>query len=317
MKKDRNQKRLQLLEEGLTPREWAVMLAARIRRFDTFVEYIECIDDGGLEVIAHRRLVDGARRRGKRDGKTEGVIAKEANEAQFEFLVLKHLIVQTQQFTRDQICPWHLMLSLAMERLKGLGLEVVCESMVVIAKADTHFGLENVNDTDGLGAWVRAAQRAKKERIDSNETRFLERLETEINSLRNLVSEIQCYRSAIQLLETDLLEGHKILARDIANGLDRVSEHAKGAVEYSRGILSGCRKLRNRDNGIDGRLDCEKVSVQLFEWDDAAPSANEVNGLKDSWITKAQRQARLAWETSGSKQITYSRAKQILMPREV
>ena len=58
MKKDRNQKRLQLLEEGLTPREWAVMLAARIRRFDTFVEYIECIDDGGLEVIAHRRLVD-------------------------------------------------------------------------------------------------------------------------------------------------------------------------------------------------------------------------------------------------------------------
>ena len=188
--------------------------------------------------------------------------------------------------------------------------------MIAIAKADTLFGLENVNDTGGSGAWVRAAQRARKDRIESNETRFHERLETAINSLRNLVSEIQCNRGAIRLLETDLLEGHKILARDIADALDRAAEHAKGVVEYSHGILSGCRKLGNRDNRIGGGINCETDSVSRFEWQDAVPDPDKIGRLKDSWVTTAKRCALLAWETSGTTQITYSRAKQILMPRE-
>ena len=100
MKKDRNQKRLKLLEEDLTPREWAVRLVGRIRSFPTFANYLDDTNESGVEIIAFRRLVDGVKRRGKRDGKTETAIVKAANEAQREFLAFKQLILHTQRLTR-------------------------------------------------------------------------------------------------------------------------------------------------------------------------------------------------------------------------
>lgn len=270
-------KRLEKIEDKLTPKEWAIRFADEIRKYPSIDELCLAQIKTGVSTVhtAQEKLVEqaAARHPGR---KAYAEQRADVKRTQIEFETLKNLVFKVNETVTKRAENAGTEAALKMQTLQTIILQdafgqTACKVSAWI-KGQKTTGRKRDTALQGLLAELTAYAG------NSDEIGFRTMADVWGDAVRALGFDLLCHKAAVARLQDTYFDGHAILALDTEAGLD-------ASIQTTRQAADHCNEYLTARGNPHSPL---KINVDAL-----SPSHKAVKSLADYWLTPARDEAIL------------------------
>lgn len=247
-------KRLDAVEVGLTPKEWAIRLADKMRSVPTEADFYVAIAKGTFEESPHIRpykaLAEQAKQRHPGKAPDDHRAMVRANRSlRMEYHALKRLIVSANDHVKTAGNIAGLKAALKLARLETIVLQDAFGRTARKA-AEWIEEYKTADEEEEANRQGMLSELSAYSGIDFGEKwsdsvplpggirmRFPSVIEDWIVEVSALANEVYSHRYAVQIIQDDHFDGHPILFRDVEAALDAAIQTLEDGVETFNSYL--------------------------------------------------------------------------------
>lgn len=268
-------KRLQKIEDRLTPKEWAIRFADEIREYPSIDELCLAQIKTRVSTIhtAHKKLVEQAEARHP-GRKAYAQQQADIQHTQIEFETLKNLVFKVNETVTKRTCNAETEAALKVQTLQTIILQDAFSQTV--GKASTWIKGQKTTGQKSNPARQGLLAELAGYADTGGETGFRTMADVWADSVSALAFDLLCHKAAVALLQDTCFDGHAILAPDTETGLEAVVQTIRQAIEHFNEYLT---VQGNRDSPL--RINVDALS----------PSHKAVKSLADYWLAPARDEA--------------------------
>jgi len=316
-------KRMDAVERNLSPKEFAIILADTMRKFPSNEDFVAAelqspSADNTTLIRPYNLLAEQVERRygGRVPADRRRSADKEIRALQLEYHTLKHLIYFVNTVMTSKAQTAGLEAALRAQYLQAVIMQdsfsrTARKAVLWIEEYRTADREEESNRQQmiaELSAYFFDAEVGTSS-VDLGSVRIdlPSQLQLWVDEIKSLVFDLYKHRDAVTIIEAKFYDGHRILAKNVEDNLQRIIRVVEGIIESHNEYLKSREDFfraewdEDEAEGLTGGLAGERQGRLRIDLQKLKSTKAAAKRQADEWLQTARMEAKAAWSNEASE----------------